>query len=245
MDKSNIEMADAPWRSLYKLGGAAALLTVLAGVVEILLTFLPGGNPTGVVTAVDWYALFQGSWFFGLRNLGLVNIFLTILGGLVLFALYGAHRRVNPAYAALVLGISFMGAAVFFATNRAFAMLNLSQQYAAAPTDGQRLVLAAAGQALLAVGQSHTPGTFLAFFLSEVAGIGMSLVMLRGKVFGRASAYAGLAGFGLLLVFEICASFIPAAKAVAMPIAMVGGLASMAWDILVARRLFQLGRGVA
>jgi hypothetical protein len=242
---TNNMITDSHWRSLYKLGGLAALLTVLTGVVEIGLTFLPGGNPTGVVTAVDWFAFFQGSGFFGLRNLGLLNILLTTLSVLVSFALYGAHRQVNQPYVALVLAISLTGAAVFFATNRAFAMLDLSQRYAAATTEGQRQLLAAAGEALLAVGQSHTPGTFLAFCLSEVAGMGMSLVMLRGRVFGRAGAYAGLVGFGLLFIFEICTSFIPAAKPVTMPMAIVGGVASMAWDILVARRLFQLGRGVS
>ena len=30
------------WKSLYTLGGLAALATVLVGVVEIIITFLPG-----------------------------------------------------------------------------------------------------------------------------------------------------------------------------------------------------------
>jgi hypothetical protein len=241
MNTPDINLTETQWQRVYTLGAVAALLTVLVGVIEIGLTFLPGGNPVGVVTAVDWYAHFQSSWFFGLRNLGLLNIFLTTLGALTIFALYGAHRKTHQPYVALVVMTSLVGAAVFFATNRAFAMLDLSQRYAAATTDSQRQVLAAAGEALLAVGQSHTPGTFLAFCLSELAGIGMALVMLRGQVFGRASAWAGLVGFGLLLVFEVCKSFIPAVMGMVMPIAMVGGLASLAWDILVARRLFQLG----
>ena len=242
MYTSNEETMDSRWRSLYRLGGAAALLALLVGVVEIILTFLPGGNPTGIVTAVDWYGFFQSTWFFGLRNLGLLNIFLTALGVLILLALYGAHRKVNQPHAALALLVSLMGAAVFFATNRAFPMLDLNRQYAGAATEGQRLQLAAAGEALLAVGQSHTPGTFLAFALSEIGSIGMALVMLRGKVFGPAAAYFGLIGFGLLLVYEVCASFIPESSAVAMVIAIPGGLASMVWYLLVARHLFQIGR---
>ncbi len=242
MYKPDVETTDSRWRSLYGLGGLAALLALLVGVLEIILTFLPGGNPTGIVTAVDWYGFFQSTWFFGLRNLGLLNIFLTSLGVLILWALYGAHRQVNQPHAALALAVSLMGAVVFFATNRAFPMLDLSRQYAVAGTEGQRLQLAAAGQALLAVGQSHTPGTFLAFALSEIGSIGMALVMLRAKVFGGTAAYSGLIGFGLLLIFEVCTSFIPASQPVAMVIAIVGGLASMVWYALVARRLFQLGR---
>ena len=95
---------------------------------------------------------------------------------------------------------------------------------------------------MLSVGQSHTPGTFLGFFLSEVAGIVISIVMLRSGIFSRASAYAGILGFGILLGFEIFSSFISGLNNVAMMLAIVGGLLSMAWYILIATRLFQLGQ---
>jgi hypothetical protein len=65
--------------------------------------------------------------------------------------------------------------------------------------------------------------------------------MLRGRVFRRAAAYAGIAGFGLLFVFEILSSFVPSMRNLALFVAMPGGLANMAWYILIARRLFQLG----
>ncbi len=228
-------------KSLYKLGGAAALLVVLTALFEIIITFLPGGYTTSE-TVIDWFTLLQNNWFLGLRNLGLLNIVMTALGIPVLFALYTAHRHVNQTFAALAMIISFIGTAVFYATNRAFPMLDLSIRYAAAATEAERAVLVAAGQALLSVGQSHTPGTFLAFFLSEIGGIAISMVMLRGKVFSRAAAYAGMIGYGLLLVFEILSSFVPSLHAAALIPAMVGGIANMIWYILIARRLFQLGQ---
>jgi hypothetical protein len=160
----------------------------------------------------------------------------------MIFALYTAHRHVNQTYAALAMIISFIGVAVFYSTNRSFPMLDLSSRYAAATTEVQRTILEAAGQAMLSVGQSHTPGTFLAFFLSEIAGILMSIVMLQGKIFSHATAYAGMAGFGLLFVFEILSSFAPSFHDAILILAMGGGLSSMAWYILIARRLFQLGR---
>jgi len=144
-------------------------------------------------------------------------------------------------YAALAMLISLIGVAVFLATNRAFSMFALSSQYTAATSDAQRAMLAAAGQTVLSVGQSHTPGTFLGFFLSEVAGIIISVVMLRGKVFNKAAAYVGILAFGLLLIFEVCSSFVPALFNVAIVFAGGGGLLSIAWYILIARRLFQLG----
>jgi hypothetical protein len=240
---SDTEIADSHWKSLYKIGGAIALIVVLVALLEVIITFFPGGGRTdpGSVTVIDWFTLFQNNWFLGLRNLGLLNIIITTLGIPIFFALFSAHRRVNITYAALAMVIAFIGVAVFLATNRAFSMLDLSSQYAAATSDVQRAMLAAAGQAMLSVGQSHAPGTFLGFFLSEVASMIISIVMLQGKVFSKVTAYLGILGFGLLLVFEVCSSFVPALFNVAMLFAMSGGLLSMVWYILIARRFFQLG----
>lgn len=232
---------DLQCKSLYRVGGAAALLILLTGLAEIAITFFPGGY-TVSETVMDWFMLLQNHWFLGLRNLGLLNIVMTTLGIPMLFALYTAHRNVNPSYAAVAMIISFLGDAVFYATNRAFPMLDLSIRYAAATTPAQRAVIEAAGQAMLSVGQSHTPGTFLAFFLSELGGIAISVVMLRGKVFNKAVAYAGMVGFGFLLVFDILSSFVPSLHDVILILAMFGGIASMAWYILIARRLYQLGQ---
>ena len=237
--QSKTEYVSSDWAGFYKLGGVAALLIVLTALLEIILTFLPGGYASSD-TVTDWFMLFQNNWFLGLRNLGLLNIVMTLLGIPMFLALYVTHRNIDPPYSALAMIISFIGVAVFYATNRAFPMLDLSNQYAAATTDAQRAMLSASGQSMLSVGESHTPGTFIAFFLSEVAGILISFVMLRSKVFTPLNAYFGILGFSLLLIFEVCSSFVPALADVVLIFAMCGGLLSMAWYILIARRLFQL-----
>jgi len=231
-------------KPLYRLGGVAALLVVLTALLEIVITFLPGGYTTAE-TVIDWFTLLQENWFLGLRNLGLLNIMIVALGIPVFLALYMAHQPTNQTFAALALIISFIGVAVFYATNRAFPMLDLSMRYATAVSESERAMLVGAGQVMLTVGQSHTPGTFLAFLLSEIGGFAMSLVMLQGRVFSRAGAYAGIAGFGLLFVFEVLLSFVPPLHAAALIIAMGGGIANMTWYILIALRLFQLGQGAS
>ena len=229
----------AEWAGLYKLGAVTSLLILGTAVLEILITFLPGGYASAE-TVVDWFNLLHDNWFLGLRNLGLLNIVMTALSIPMFFALCMAHWKVNPKYSALAMIISFIGIAVFYATNRAFAMLDLSTQYAAATTDAQRAVLEAAGQALLAVGQSHTPGTFIGFCLAEIAGILISFVMLRGGIFSKLTAYAGILGFGMLLVYEISQSFVPALLGVALIFAMIGGILNLVWYGLIARRLLRL-----
>ncbi len=93
---------------------------------------------------------------------------------------------------------------------------------------------------MLSVGQSHTPGTFLGFLLSEVAGILISIVMLRSELFNKATAYVGIFGWGFLLVFEFASSFVAGLTSVTLVLAMIGGLLNMAWYILIAIRLFSV-----
>jgi hypothetical protein len=233
---------DSAWKALYVVGGVAALLTVLNGLAEIAITFLPGGAmSSGPTTAVDWFGLYQRSPFMGMRNLGLLNIIFTVLSIPVSYALYAAHRRTHRAFAGLSLLVALLGVGVFLATNRAFPMLALSSRYTEAATETQRAVFTAAGEAMLAVGQSHAAGTFLAFFLSTVAGVSISVVMLRARLFSEASAIIGIVGFSLLMVFEITSDFAPGFPT-SFAFAISGGSLSLVWDLLVGLGLFRLAR---
>jgi hypothetical protein len=232
---------DLYWKTLYRIGAAAALLAVLAGIAEMLITMLPdGGISSSVLSVKDWIAVYQRNPWMGMRNLGLINILLNTLSVFIFFALFGAHRKANHAMAGLALVLSMIGLAVFFADNRAFSMLELSRQYSATSTDAQRSALEAAGQAMLSVGRSHSAGTFLGFALCETAGIIMSLAMFSGKVFGKATAVSGIVGYICLLFFEVITSFMTGLTAVTTMVAMLGGFAMMAWYILSALRLFKL-----
>ena len=225
------------WKGFHRIAAIAAVLTLLTAVAEILITFLPGGYTTPS-TVTEWFALLQANPFLGLRNLGLLNIVMTALGIPLMLALYAIHRK-QRALPALAVILSFVGTAVFFATNRALPLLALSEQFAAAATTAESAALEAAGLAMLATGQSHTPGTFLAFFISEIAGILMAVVMLRERRFPQAAGIAGLVGYVFLLAHEIFASFVPSSHGAVLVIAMVGGLSNLAWYVLVAVRLFQ------
>lgn len=235
----NMELSESNRKTIYRIGGLAALLTVVVAFGEMVITFLPGGN-SPVETVFDWFAQLQSNWFMGLRNLGLLNIVMFTFGIPMYFALFTAHRKEYKAIAALAMIFSFVSVAVFLATNRAFSMLELSGQYAQSTTEAQRSMFAAAGQAMLSVGRSHSPGTFISFFLGELAGILMSVVMLKGKIFSKTTALMGIIGFTLLSIFEVCTSFIPALQQIALIFAMVGGLLNIIWLILLGRRLFQL-----
>lgn len=243
MNEAISKNAGSNWASLYKLGGVAALLAVFVALTDIGLTFLPAGaEQPGTMTAVDWFDLYQDNWFFGLRNLGLLpNILTLVLLIPTVLALYGVHRESNAPYGALALILSILGTAIYLANNAAFPILALSTKYAAATTDAQRNLLAAAGEAILAHGEDFTPGAFAGFLLVEIAITTISFVMLRGRIFSKATACFGILGGLLMIIFTIWSTFIFVLFEVAMILAVIGGLFYITWYILTARKLFQLG----
>jgi len=232
------EKAEPGWKGLYKLGGITALIVLVGPLAEVLIGFLPGvaRMTHETVTVVDWFTLFQNHWFIGLRNLGLLNVVGAALLAPTFLAIYFALRRDHEAFGALCTILFFVGMAIYLASNRAFAMLSLSGQYASATTEAQRSLLIAAGQAMLAEGRTRA-----GIPLIEFASLLISVVMLRGKVFSKATAYAGILGNALLIVVEIILASARTLPGTGMVIAAGGGLAIMAWYLLVGRRLLQLG----
>lgn len=232
------EAPGSGWRSFYKAGGAAVLIAVLVVLAEIAIQFLPGVAQATqrTVTVIDWFTLCRDHWFLGLRNLGLLNLIGAALLTPAFLAMYLALRRENGPWSALGAILFFLGMAVYLASNRAFAMVSLSGQYASAATDAQRALLAAAGQTLLVEGKSR-----LGIFLIDSAGLVLSAVMLKGKAFGRAAAYTGILGNSLMIVFEIVFAFLPAWLSVGLIVATCGGVSIILWYLLVGKRLLQLG----
>lgn len=230
------------WTGMYRAGAAAALLVVLAGLLDTFIVFLPGtGFTPGERAVVDWFAAYRETPFLALRDMGILNILTTSCTVLVFFALYGAHRRVQPVQAALALILLCVGATIYIANNMALPMLSLSGQYAAATSESQKALLVSAGQTLLAR-EDVGPGAFLGFFIPEIAGVLMSLVMLRGRIFSRWAGWAGLLGEILLITFNIIAAFMPGMFGLSMVFAMTGGSLSMAWLAITAVGLLRAER---
>ncbi|MGE5604112.1 MAG: hypothetical protein ACM3YE_00285, partial [Bacteroidota bacterium] len=149
--------------------------------------------------------------------------------------------RVNFAYPMLAMIIYFIGTAVFISNNAALPMLELSNKYAAATLESERILLSAAGEALLAKGGHGSPGAFLGFILSTIASIVMSIGMLRGKIFSKTTAYMGILGGALLLVYLILVTFVPETKNVAVMLAAPGGIFALVWTIMFTIKLFKIG----
>ncbi len=227
------------WQKLYRAGALAAGFIVLVGLLDIFIMFVPGtGTSPGARTVVDWFDLLHSQWFLALRDLGLLNMLTMSCSVVAFFALLGLHRRVSPLTAALAFILTCMAASIYIANNTALPMLTLSNHYAVATDPSQRTLWASAGQALLAQ-EDLTAGAYPGFFFSEVAGLLMALAVLRGGIFTRREVWVGIVGTACLFFFNIVAAFIPAWYDSVMPIfGAGGGLLTLVWYILIARRLW-------
>jgi hypothetical protein len=237
------DSTDRAWRRLYFVGAAAALIAVLVfrrhfgAEISLLMDMgIIAMEPPS--SSLDWFALLQDNQFLGLILLDLFDLVNYLLVGLMFLALYGALRRANKVAMTVVMACDLVGIAVYLASNQAFAMLALSDQYAVASTDAIRAKFLAAGEALLAI---HNPGGIhLGLFLVALAGLIASVVMLRSRVFGKATANLGVVANSLLLTYFVA---LPVVPAIAFLFPAASAPFRLLWYILIARRLFQLGRG--
>ena len=233
---------EAASNSLYRVGGAAALICAVIYLIT-LGVYIPAnraGPPPG--TVLEWLTLFQTSPLTALFFLGLADILIMILWGPMALALYSALRQANKTWSIIATAFVFVGMAVYLATNTAFSMLSLSHRYAAA--EGDQAAVVAAGQAMLAV--SEGTGQYTGMPLVWLAGAILSAVMLRSKAFGKATAWVGIVGLGLLVASIPFAGYtttgpMTAARSAVVAVTYIGGgLLSLVWYILVGLRLLKL-----
>ncbi|HSD82610.1 MAG TPA: hypothetical protein VLG46_02060, partial [Anaerolineae bacterium] len=223
------EAEELAWKGLFKVGGIAALiaglifrrnlgaeLTLLKG--SGLINAGPAAPPT---TVLDWFTLLRDNPLLGLTWLNLFDMVNYALVGLMFLALFIVLRRASQSAMAIAAVQGFAGVVIYLASNQALTMLSLSGQYAVATTDMQRSLLLAAGQATLAIHANagyEGAGLYLSFFGVTVAGLISSMVMLRSKRFGKATAYTGILANGFGLSYYLALVFAPAL--VALPISI-------------------------
>ncbi len=234
-------ISDEQSKALYQVAGTMAILIVLAGLTDAVTSMGIEARDNRTVSIIEWLTQFRTNTFAAFSSLGVINIITLSLGIPIYLAFNQAYRQIRPALVALASILFFIGMAVYLASNTVFPLFAISQQYLAAP-EVQKPVLEAAGRALLAQGADLTTGTFLGLFLTQAAGLIMTSVMLRGNVFSQWTGRVGLAGFCLMSVFFFLAAFVPERYDTALMISVPGGLILMAYQLMLARKFFDLGR---
>ena len=237
------------WKLLFNGGGIAALLAVFVfrrnlGAELMLLRGLFPAVPAALpADAAGWFALLQQYPFVGLTLLEVFDLVEYALVGAVFLAVCVALWKVNRSAMLVATVLGWAGIIAYFASNQAFALLALSEHYAAAASDLQRVSYLAAGEALLAIDNpgvlSQGTGISVCMFLVPLAGLIMSLVMLRGPIFNKAAAVTGILANALILCYFPVLAFAP--SLLVFPFVLSAPM-RVTWYFLIALKLFKLGK---
>lgn len=231
---TNDQVVDSKWKSLYKAGGAGALIVGTLLLIETI-AYIATSAPS-LADAAGWFSLFHNNRFVGLVDFGILELYALVLFVPMFLALYVVLRRASESYMAIAAILAFTGIAVNFATSKLFSLLTLSDLYAAATTAAIKSQFLAAGQATLAVGAlGGIGGSVEGGIPLAVAGLIISVIMLRSNILGRAVGYLGILANGTGLVMYFNAALAPAVSG--SPFFGVFFLFSVIWFILVGRKL--------
>lgn len=232
--------ADNQWKTIYKIGAITTLIVLCGIVLDMVVGSITGADITALPkTATERFRQMNDNPWLGLYNLDLLNMVMQIIFIPSMFALYGAHRKVMQPIALLVFILFLFGTTLFVTGNTALTMLDLTQRYFAAGPEEQRLLIAAAGEAMLAKGAHGSRGVFLGFALIPFANALMSAVMLGGKVFSRTASWFGIIGNSLMVVYVILVTFVPGVETMAIAFAMPAGLLVMGWMVMFMVKLYK------
>lgn len=226
-------------KHLYKLGAWSALIIGSLFVTE--LVFYMASSAPNLADAAAWLLLFQRNRLVGLIDFGLLEFYGLILFVPMFLALYTALQKEGAGSMSIAAILAFTGIAVNLATSKLFSLLTLSDLYASAGTEAQRSQFLAAAQAALAQSaQGGIGGGVEGGIPLAVAGLIISVLLLRSQKSRKAAAYVGLLANGMGLAMYIRAA----------AVTELGGsawfglffLLSVIWFFLIAHTLFQFGR---
>ena len=230
--------AQSEWAFLYRIGGFAASLASLLfrrniG-AEVSLFISEASIPTSTTA---WFTLLQENPLIAFSLLAGFDLANYVLVGIIILALAAALWENNKAVTLLALVSGLIGITLNLGANISLTMLSLSQRYAMASSEAQKASLLAAGEVILAGNDSQATGPLISLMLVALAGLMLSLMMLRSY---RGTAIIGLVASGCDLLYCLVFPLTPLAPVYLLLAA--AGLFWMIWHLLVARVLIKLAK---
>lgn len=228
-------------QTIYK-AGAIAVLIQLATILFILAASIALGLEPRPETVQEFYAMYSENKLIGMLRDDFSSLILIAMYLGSAPAMFFALRKQNFTIALLSAIMLLTGAVGAFSVHAGFSMMRLSDLYAAAATETQRVQILAAGEAVLASDMWNSTAGYMGGILLQGPGVVLSILMLRSKNFNKVTAISGLLGNGLDLVQHLFHPFVPEIAGLIQP---VMGIFYLVWFPFLARDFFRLARKVA
>jgi hypothetical protein len=224
---ANAQSEDDRWQWLYKISCVAALISVVLIPISIVAYFVWPTFPDDIL------AVIQEDRLAGLMGLDFLYLLSSFSAIPLFLVLYVTLKRVDESFSAIALALGFVGLLSLVLSRPILEMFAISDQYAAATTDAQRAIYQAAGEAVLAL--FHGTAFNVHYILGSASLLISSFLMLRSDIFGKSTAYVGIVTNIVVFGFYV--------PQIGVYISLLSVVGYLIWYILIARRLFQLGRG--
>ncbi|MBN1894896.1 hypothetical protein JW906_10390 [bacterium] len=235
MKSADPTIPEPGWKNLYRISGIATLIMMVFFLFDTAIFFILGPYPD---SGQGWFDLLRDNRTAGLLLLSIPTLFGAMLYYLTFLCLFNILRKDHAGFAALAALAAFVGLTILIMIHPAYSIVQLSNQYAAAAEETRRAALVSAAQMKMA---EAGVGLNIGGFLSEGAAVIFSILMLHGKLFGKTTAWLGIAGHGLDF-FRTVLNLVFVTENISAVLLMVGGLPQLIWLILVGLKLIQLGR---
>lgn len=222
-----IQARDGHWRSLYRIGAVAAVISIMVIPLTIVTFFLWPLWPDNIL------AVIQEDWFSGLMGLDFGYLLSNVPAIPFFLVLYVTLKEADEGWALIALTMGMLGLVCLVPARPIPEMFVLSDRYAAAATEAERAAFLAAGESMLA--HFHGMAYHAHYLLGSASLLISSFLMLRSDTFSRATAYVGIVTN--IVVFGL---YVPA---VGVWISMLSVVGYLIWYILIARKLIRLGWG--
>jgi hypothetical protein len=221
------QAGDSRWRSLYRIGAVAAVISVVVIPLSIAAFFVWPLWPDNTL------AVIQQDWLAGLMGLDFTYLFSNLFAIPFFLVLYVTLKEVDEGWALTALVLGLLGLVCLVPSRPIPEMFALSDQYAAATTEAERAIYQANGEAMLT--HFHGMAYHAHYILGSASLLISSTLMLRSATFSKSTAYVGIVTN--IVVFGL---YVPE---IGVWISMLSVAGYLIWYILIARRLFQLGWG--
>ena len=219
------------WKDLYKMAGIAAIVSEVVILLGIVTYFIFPYAP-GIKSTESILLLLKSNPLGGLISLDLFLFVGNLFSILLFVALYVSLKPGNESYALVALAVGLIGVVLLIPSRPLVELAALSAQYAAAPSAAAKAQCLATGDALLAA--FNGTGWFMNTLLGGISLLASSILILRGKIYSRATAIVGI-----ITNAAVCGFFIPGLGTIllflSLPVFMI-------WYFLLAKRFFQMGK---
>jgi Domain of unknown function (DUF4386) len=219
------------WKDLYRVAGIVAAISIIVILLSIVSYFFWPYAP-GSRTTEEIFLLLRGHPLGGLISLDFLLLVGNLLSIMLFLALYVSLKPENESYALIALVIGLVGVVLLIPARPILELFALSKLYASATTEVTQTRYLAAGESLLAMFDGT--GWFANTLLGALSLLISSLLMLRSRLYSRATAFVGI-----VTNAAVCGFFLPGIGIFLLFLSLPG---YMIWYFLLARRFFQLSK---